>query len=876
MVVGRQGQSINPKWRVLKLLLPSLLILMLALPPGTVHALDPSPSGNFTFALAEAKGTEGKSEFTIRVLRKGGTSGQATVNYATSDGTAISGIDYAGKSGTLTFAPGVSEVKLRVGVIDNFDLDGDRDFYVTLSSPSAGAGLGAITNLKLTITDNERAEAGIIAFESDHYTFSEDDGNVEITLTRSPGATGKLSVYVTDQSGTATRGNDYDFDYSVRNVTFAEGELTKTLTFRIVNDILPESDESFKLQFESSGGAVLGAIRETTITITDDDLPSYPGAFTLMGGDEENTIQVYEDAGKISFWISRQDFTRDVVGDVTVDYTLIPDSAAAGSDYADVSGTLVMTGRQTSKGITIPIYDDDEDEGDEHFTIQLSNPTGGAVIGSPGTLDVIIMDNDDAPSAGVIQMKQASYNVDERNENDSDAIVTLVRSGGSDGVVSVELTTSDGTAVSPYEYEGVHQTVTFPAGVVSKEVPIPLYFTDGDKQFSVLLSNATGGASIGPAASSTVLIHDLGLKNGGTLSLLSEAASVDENDIDGNPTRYAYIDVRLKDNFPFYTNPTIDYYATSGTAAAGEDFLLEPGTLEIDVLGKALIPLQILDDDEFEGDESFTITITNPTRGASLGEITTITVTIEDNELAPSPGRIRVKEVVQNTTEDAGTVNVEVSRLFSNGYTGDVSIDYATGVRPGSAAPGSDYGAVSGTLVFKAGEMSKLIAIPVYDDTEQESTEDFYLTLSNPGGGAILDGDLAETRVLIADNDAPPAQLRPGKLYFETPVFNTLEETGPIRMKVLRRSGADGVVSVRYSLIAKTAAPGEDYVDTSGILEFKSGETERTFIIDILDDAVHEQPESFLIQLSDPTGGAVLGPNAQREVVIYDKDQLSR
>ena len=80
-----------------------------------------------------------------------------------------------------------------------------------------------------------------------------------------------------------------------------------------------------------------------------------------------------------------------------------------------------------------------------------------------------------------------------------------------------------------------------------------------------------------------------------------------------------------------------------------------------------------------------------------------------------------------------------------------VSVDYATG--DGSATAGSDYTATSGTLTFNAGETTKTVRVAVLDDAVNDDEETFTLTLSNPSGAWIEDGEASGT---IENSDPLP------------------------------------------------------------------------------------------------------------------------
>src|SRR5205814_1619953 len=90
-------------------------------------------------------------------------------------------------------------------------------------------------------------------------------------------------------------------------------------------------------------------------------------------------------------------------GAVGVSYATSNNTAHAGSDYTAKSGTLSWAaGDTSSRTIVVPITNDALYEGDENFYLTLSNPTGGATLGSPSAALVTIVDNDALPPTGVI------------------------------------------------------------------------------------------------------------------------------------------------------------------------------------------------------------------------------------------------------------------------------------------------------------------------------------------------------------------------------------------------------------------------------------------------------------------------------------------
>ena len=97
-------------------------------------------------------------------------------------------------------------------------------------------------------------------------------------------------------------------------------------------------------------------------------------------------------------------------------------------------------------------------------------------------------------------------------------------------------------------------------------------------------------------------------------------------------------------------------------------------------------------------------------------------------------GSIALEKGALSVDESIGTAKVDVVR--QQGSSGTVTVDYQT--VNGSAKAGSDYASRSGTLTFSPGQTRKTISVPVTNDTLDEGTEDFAITIDNVPGGASL------------------------------------------------------------------------------------------------------------------------------------------
>jgi hypothetical protein len=123
--------------------------------------------------------------------------------------------------------------------------------------------------------------------------------------------------------------------------------------------------------------------------------------------------------------------------------------------------------------------------------------------------------------------------------------------------------------------------------------------------------------------------------------------------------------------------------------------------------------------------------------------------------LSQNAGRIAYAGTTASASESAANARVTVRR--NGGFAGAVSIGYATSDL--TATTGADYTATAGTLSWAAGDMTdRTISIPLVNDATDEANEEFRVTLSNPGGGATIEGSTTLDVVITNDdaNVAPP------------------------------------------------------------------------------------------------------------------------
>jgi subtilisin family serine protease len=124
---------------------------------AVLTVVDNDTGGTIGFSVAVYRVSERTSMAKITVNRSGGKASGVTVDYAASDGTAASGSDYTAVSGTLSFGAGQTSRSFTIPINNDASQEASETVQLTLSNPTGGATLGAISSAVLTIVDNDPA-----------------------------------------------------------------------------------------------------------------------------------------------------------------------------------------------------------------------------------------------------------------------------------------------------------------------------------------------------------------------------------------------------------------------------------------------------------------------------------------------------------------------------------------------------------------------------------------------------------------------------------------------------------------------------------------------------------------------------------------------
>src|SRR5262249_34267314 len=132
-------------------------------------------------------------------------------------------------------------------------------------------------------------QPGTLQFSNATYAVNESGGTATITVTRTGGSDGSVTVHYATSDCTATAGSDYTAVSGT--LTFAAGETSKTFTVPILDDTPAEANDTVNLTPSSpTGGATLGSQATATLTIQDDDVPAPAQAPTITQQPASQTV----------------------------------------------------------------------------------------------------------------------------------------------------------------------------------------------------------------------------------------------------------------------------------------------------------------------------------------------------------------------------------------------------------------------------------------------------------------------------------------------------------------------------------------------------------------------------------------------------------
>lgn len=390
----------------------------------------------------------------------------------------------------------------------------------------------------------------------------------------------------------------------------------------------------------------------------------------------------------------------------------------------------------------------------------------------------------------------------------------------------------------------------------------------------------------GRMATASVTVDVVGaIKNTGALSIAKANARGAEGQ--GGSTPFTFTVTRSGDaSGPATATWSVIGGTLSGTIAAnGADFL--GGAFPSDQISFApdertrTITIDVAGDTSVELNESFSVVLSDPAVGVTLGVSSAVGVILNDDTLlsiaATSASKPEGSDVAGTpftftVTRGGNTSQVQKVDWSVTGLNG-------TGTVPANAADFVGGTLPSGEVQFLAGQTTALVTVNVVADRSVEANERFAVTLSSPTGGAtitkatasglIQNDDARGTGTLsIARLSASKPEGNAGSTAFSFTVTRSGTTTGPA-VADWKASGG-GVAGTT----AATAADFAGGAFPTGVVTFLAGESSKTITLDVAGDTTAELNESFTVTLSNVPSGVSLG-TAAATAVIFDDDTIT-
>ena len=741
--------------------------------PATTTAAPADPSASPALSVPDLTVGEGDGTAVVRVALAPAASQTVTVSYETSDGTATAGDDYTAANGTLTFTAGTTAREIRVTITNDTEEEDEESFAITLSD-AQGADIGRATG-EVTIQDND-AEAEAPSRPQNLAALA---GDEEITLIWRPPASdgGKPIVR-------------YEYRFAEGSGSFPESwtVVSGGPGARRVEIEGLKNGVAYRFQVHAVNEAGAGNPAQEEATPKDTGPPPSLWIDDVSVGEGSATA------------VLRVTLSEASSSEVTVKYATRDGSATEGEDYTATDSTLTFAPDVTALEISIPITEDTDEEGNENFTVRLSDAEG-AEIGD-GTGQVTILDNDGDATA------------------EAPGAPRDLRAVAGDGEVTLSwaVPASDGGApITRYEYRYSESTepysdtwTTVAGGSGARQVTVDDLDNGTQYDFEARAVNEVGE---GEAVQASATPSEASAEP----ALTIEDETVDEDD------GVAVVRVRLSPASEKVV--TVRYETQDLGATAGEDYSGASGTLSFnprDTQQEIRVP--IINDDDDEASERFEIELSAAVNATI--EVRTAEVTIRDDD----------------STEKGETPGVP-RNLLAIGENRRVELNWSQPESDGGVAishyeyrfvEGSNRFPVVWTPIDGGGDVRRLRVTQLSNGV----TYRFEVRAVNgvgPGPPALTEG------TPVHPDSTPTIRIRDADVG---------EEDGEVTLTVIMTPASSETVNVAYATANGTATAGEDYADTTGTLTFRLRSTRQTITVRVLDDEEEEGDETFSVTLS--------------------------
>ncbi len=516
------------------------------------------------------------------------------------------------------------------------------------------------------------------------------------------------------------------------------------------------------------------------------------------------------------------------------DYTLSPNPVVNGWARA-----FTIPAGASSLDVVVTAASDGLAEGPETLALQVVTMTSRDYFSREGNSVVLTVNDADTalPLAGV-----SATTADAREgEVGGAGSMTFTRTGATAAALDLTVAWS-GTAASGTDFKALPTKVTIPAGQSSVAVlvePTDDAVIETAETVVATLSSSANYLADRAAAAATVTIWD---NDTPSVSVSVPTATTTEGAGDAG--------VFLLTRTGSTAAPLTVYYGMSGSALHGTDYERLSGQVVIPAgATTASVAVQAYDDENGELDETVKLSLATFNQAYSVGAAYSGTVTIKDNNDRPM---VSIRKTLYGAGAEGGTTPSLTVRCIGS-RTGTINVRYALS---GTATPGVDYTAPSGTLTVPAtGTSDTSISFPLLADTLAEGTESIRVTLLPSPDYLISDDPTFE--VTVMDNDCGD---HVAVTHFALDNGTARENSPRVEQFFFSRLGSTGDLTVNYA-ISGTATNGVDYAELSGTVVIPAGQKSANVDLRPIDDLLAEGNETITLTVQPGAGYGPALPN---------------
>ncbi|NWV12723.1 GPR98 protein, partial [Ptilonorhynchus violaceus] len=674
-----------------------------------------------------------------------------------------------------------------------------------------------------------------------------------------------------------TISNQSDFIPSSGELIFEPGDMEAVIAVNILDDIIPEEEECFKVWLKNpKGGAEIGVHSFVNIII-----PSNDNAYGVIAFAQSSLFKQVEEMEQDSLITLNIERLIGTYGRVTVEWI----ANGSISDVFPASGMITFSEGQALSTITLTILADSVAELSEAVEITLTHvttvgvqdTTKGAVIDPERARAVLTILPSDSPH-GVIEWHMESLFVKvtepEGQENSTTLSLQIVREQGFVGDIAVQLSTTPNFELPPSnrateneDYILKKKTVIMAENATTTSVTVTILPDNIPELQEGFIINITDVKLITFSSGGQPSVKRLG----------SEIAEIiiEENDdargvfnfnvtkdISGAVSGYEVPPPQNVLKLPVvrqagrFGSATLYWEAIHSTASF-EDFTPSFGNLTFaDGQATGEIEITIIDDSEVEFLEIFKIALVRVTGGARLGNDTLVTVAIPPNDspvgvFGFEEKKVTVKEP-QTPDDSAAIVLLNVSR--SKGGRGAVKVLWIL-----EEAARYDLTPLNGTLHFNETEFQKLIILHAIQDGLLEGNETFTIQLVSTGDAEISPVNGVATIIIVGDEGASGvvgiAHSSKHVLIGEpSGNFN-----GTALISLVRGPGIFGEIIIFWNI---TPPHQTEFVEVSGTLTMRDRQSAAVVLIQAVDDNLPEEKHYYQFQLTRISDGGLINESS--------------